>query len=231
MIQVKQLFHSFSIGKKENQQKVEVIKNVSFEINAGEIVAVVGRSGSGKSTLLHLIAGFLQPDQGKILIQKNDLTVMNEEQLASFRLEHVGFIFQNFQLMPGLNAQQNIEFPLILAGVSLEERTKRVEEMLQLVGLQEVARHYPNELSGGQQQRVGIARALINRPSLILADEPTGSLDSETEQEILQLIRDLNQMHHLTFVMITHDDAVAQMADRMYTMHDGVLSGGERHDI
>lgn len=231
MIQVKQLFHSFSIGKKENQQKVEVIKNVSFEINAGEIVAVVGRSGSGKSTLLHLIAGFLQPDQGKILIQNNDLTVMNEEQLASFRLEHVGFIFQNFQLMPGLNAQQNIEFPLILAGVSLEERTKRVEEMLQLVGLQEVARHYPNELSGGQQQRVGIARALINRPSLILADEPTGSLDSETEQEILQLIRDLNQMHHLTFVMITHDDAVAQMADRMYTMHDGVLSGGERHDI
>lgn len=231
MIQVKQLFHSFSIGKKENQQKVEVIKDVSFEINAGEIVAVVGRSGSGKSTLLHLIAGFLQPDQGKILIQKNDLTVMNEEQLASFRLEHVGFIFQNFQLMPGLNAQQNIEFPLILAGVSLEERTKRVEEMLQLVGLQEVARHYPNELSGGQQQRVGIARALINRPSLILADEPTGSLDSETEQEILQLIRDLNQMHHLTFVMITHDDAVAQMADRMYTMHDGVLSGGERHDI
>lgn len=231
MIQVKQLFHSFSIGKKENQQKVEVIKNVSFEINAGEIVAVVGRSGSGKSTLLHLIAGFLQPDQGKILIQNNDLTVMNEEQLASFRLEHVGFIFQNFQLMPSLNAQQNIEFPLILAGVSLEERTKRVEEMLQLVGLQEVARHYPNELSGGQQQRVGIARALINRPSLILADEPTGSLDSETEQEILQLIRDLNQMHHLTFVMITHDDAVAQMADRMYTMHDGVLSGGERHDI
>lgn len=231
MIQVKQLFHSFSIGKKENQQKVEVIKNVSFEINAGEIVAVVGRSGSGKSTLLHLIAGFLQPDQGKILIQKNDLTVMNEEQLASFRLEHVGFIFQNFQLMPGLNAQQNIEFPLILAGVSLEERTKRVEEMLQLVGLQEVARHYPNELSGGQQQRVGIARALINRPTLILADEPTGSLDSETEQEILQLIRDLNQMHQLTFVMITHDDAVAQMADRMYTMHDGVLSGGERHDI
>lgn len=231
MIQVKQLFHSFSIGKKENQQKVEVIKNVSFEINAGEIVAVVGRSGSGKSTLLHLIAGFLQPDQGKILIQKNDLTVMNEEQLASFRLEHVGFIFQNFQLMPGLNAQQNIEFPLILAGVSLEERTKRVEEMLQLVGLQEVARHYPNELSGGQQQRVGIARALINRPSLILADEPTGSLDSETEQEILQLIRDLNQTHQLTFVMITHDDAVAQMADRMYTMHDGVLSGGERHDI
>ncbi|HEY4578570.1 MAG TPA: ABC transporter ATP-binding protein, partial [Savagea sp.] len=213
------------------QQKVEVIKDVSFEINAGEIVAVVGRSGSGKSTLLHLIAGFLQPDQGKILIQKNDLTVMNEEQLASFRLEHVGFIFQNFQLMPGLNAQQNIEFPLILAGVSLEERTKRVEEMLQLVGLQEVARHYPNELSGGQQQRVGIARALINRPSLILADEPTGSLDSETEQEILQLIRDLNQTHHLTFVMITHDDAVAQMADRMYTMHDGVLSGGERHDI
>lgn len=231
MIQVKQLFHSFSIGKKENQQKVEVIKNVSFEINAGEIVAVVGRSGSGKSTLLHLIAGFLQPDQGKILIQNNDLTVMNEEQLASFRLEHVGFIFQNFQLMPGLNAQQNIEFPLILAGVSLEERTKRVEEMLQLVGLQEVARHYPNELSGGQQQRVGIARALINRPSLILADEPTGSLDSETEQEILQLIRDLNQTHQLTFVMITHDDAVAQMADRMYTMHDGVLSGGERHDI
>lgn len=231
MIQVKQLFHSFSIGKKENQQKVEVIKNVSFEINAGEIVAVVGRSGSGKSTLLHLIAGFLQPDQGKILIQNNDLTVMNEEQLASFRLEHVGFIFQNFQLMPGLNAQQNIEFPLILAGVSLEERTKRVEEMLQLVGLQEVARHYPNELSGGQQQRVGIARALINRPSLILADEPTGSLDSETEQEILQLIRDLNQTHQLTFVMITHDDAVAQMADRMYTMHDGVLSGGEHHDI
>lgn len=228
MIQVEHVSHHFTIGKKESKRHIPVIDDVSFHVQKGEVVSIVGRSGSGKSTLLHILAGFMQPVKGTVLLDCTDLTTLNEEQLAQFRLRSVGFIFQNFQLLPSLTAYENVEFPLILAGMEASSRQQRVETMMERVGLTAVGQHYPNELSGGQQQRVSIARALVNNPSIILADEPTGSLDSETERDILTLIQSLNEREGITFVLITHDEAVAQLADRTYTMHDGQLVGGDR---
>lgn len=224
MIQVSNLQHAFKIGKKGREKKVPVLKNINFDVKEGEIISIVGRSGSGKSTLLHAIAGFLKPDHGEIVVRNTVTSAFNEAQSAKFRLEHFGFIFQNFQLMPGLTTYENIELPLKLQGVSKEQRATKVRELLQQVGLVEVQHHYPNELSGGQQQRVSIARALITNPPVIFADEPTGSLDSETEQEILQLIRTLNKKQRITFVIITHDDNVAKAGHRLYRMHDGELT-------
>ncbi|MCM3710352.1 ABC transporter ATP-binding protein [Sporosarcina luteola] len=226
MIQVQELTHSFKIGKKGKERKIPVLKGLSFAINEGEIVSIVGRSGSGKSTLLHILAGFLKPDAGIIQIGDVRTSTFSEAESAKFRLDHFGFIFQNFQLMPGLTAFENVELPLKLAGVAKKDRQKKVQQLLQLVGLTEVQDHYPNELSGGQQQRVSIARALITDPPIIFADEPTGSLDSETEQDILLLIQSLNKTRGITFIIITHDDTVAETADRVYKMHDGELSEG-----
>ncbi|MGN7386389.1 ABC transporter ATP-binding protein [Sporosarcina sp. SAFN-015] len=226
MIQVQELTHSFRIGKKGKEKRVPVLKGLSFAINEGEIVSIVGRSGSGKSTLLHILAGFLKPDAGIIQIGDARTSAFNEAESAKFRLGHFGFIFQNFQLMPGLTAFENVELPLKLAGVANKERKQKVRQLLQLVGLTDVQDHYPNELSGGQQQRVSIARALITDPPIIFADEPTGSLDSETEQDILLLIQSLNKSRGITFIIITHDDTVAETADRIYRMHDGELTEG-----
>ena len=156
----------------------------------------------------------------------------NEAESAKFRLDNFGFVFQNFQLMPGLTAFENVELPLKLKGINKSERQKKVKDLMQNVGLTDVQDHYPNELSGGQQQRVSIARALITDPPIIFADEPTGSLDSETEQDVLLLIQSLNKTRGITFVIITHDDEVAQTADRVYRMHDGELTeGGVQHAI
>ena len=226
MIQVQELTHSFKIGKKGKERQVPVLKGLSFTIDKGEIVSIVGRSGSGKSTLLHIMAGFLKPDAGVIRFGGTVTSAFNETESAKYRLEHFGFIFQNFQLMPGLTAFENVELPLKLAGVAKKDRRKKVQDLLQLVGLTEVQDHYPNELSGGQQQRVSIARALITDPPIIFADEPTGSLDSETEQDILLLIQSLNKTRGITFIIITHDDTVAETADRIYKMHDGELTEG-----
>lgn len=232
MIQVQELTHSFKIGKKGKERQVPVLKGLTFAINEGEIVSIVGRSGSGKSTLLHILAGFLKPDAGIIQIGDVRTSAFSETESAKFRLDHFGFIFQNFQLMPGLTAFENVELPLKLAGTAKKDRRKKVEQLLQLVGLTEVQDHYPNELSGGQQQRVSIARALITDPPIIFADEPTGSLDSETEQDILLLIQSLNKSRGITFIIITHDDTVAETADRIYRMHDGELKvGGVHHAI
>lgn len=226
MITVDALHHTFSIGKKGHEKKVEVLKGISFHIERGEIIAIVGKSGSGKSTLLQIIAGFMKPDSGSILVNNTEIAGYNEKQSAAFRLDNFGFIFQNFQLLPAQTVFENIELPLKLKGISRELRAEKVTELLNKVGLTEVADHYPNELSGGQQQRVSIARAMITNPPIILADEPTGSLDSQTEQEILALIRQLNKEENLTFVIITHDEEVASIADRQFRMTDGVLVGG-----
>ncbi|MDN4494296.1 ABC transporter ATP-binding protein [Ureibacillus aquaedulcis] len=231
MITVKSLHHTFSIGKKGHERKVEVLKGINFHIQTGEIVAIVGKSGSGKSTLLQTIAGFMKPDSGSILVNNTEIAGFTEKQSAAFRLDHFGFIFQNFQLLPSQTVFENIELPLKLKGVSRAIREKKVAELLKKVGLTSVADHYPNELSGGQQQRVSIARAMITNPPIILADEPTGSLDSQTEQEILSLIRLLNKNENLTFVIITHDEEVASIADRQFRMTDGVLVGGMLHVI
>ncbi|KZE37079.1 ABC transporter ATP-binding protein [Bhargavaea cecembensis] len=232
MIEVKGLSHSFRVGKKGKETEVPVLKELALKARDGEIVSIVGRSGSGKSTLLHILAGFLQPDAGRVLVDGTDLTAMGEAQRAAFRLDRFGFVFQNFQLMPGLTAFENIELPLTLKGVPASERKRKVEELMESVGLTGIRGHYPNELSGGQQQRVGIARALVTEPPVIFADEPTGSLDSETEQDILNLILSLNRKYGITFVIITHDDEVAAIANRQYRMHDGELAeGGIRHVV
>ena len=224
MIHVQELSHSFKIGKKGKEKEVPVLKGLSFSVEKGEIVSIVGRSGSGKSTLLHIMAGFLKPDTGIIQIGHVKTSTFNEVESSQFRLTHFGFIFQNFQLMPGLTAFENIELPLKLKGENKHVRRKKVTDLLQHVGLTDVQNHYPNELSGGQQQRVSIARALVTDPPIIFADEPTGSLDSETEQDILLLIQSLNQTRGITFIIITHDDTVAETADRIYRMHDGELT-------
>lgn len=227
MIKVKQVNHTFLIGKKGKEKKVPVLKGLSFEVDKGEIVAIVGKSGSGKSTLLHTIAGFMSPEQGSITVNGQETANLNETERAAFRLNNFGFIFQNFQLMPGLTAFENVELPLKLKGISAKQRKTSVKQMMDKVGLTEVGDHYPNELSGGQQQRVSIARALVTNPPILFADEPTGSLDSETEQDILLLIQNLNQTLGVTFVMITHDEEVASIAHRTFKMRDGELVKGD----
>lgn len=230
MIRVTNLSHSFKIGKKGKEKSVPVLKDVNFTVRKGEIVSIVGKSGSGKSTLLHIIAGFMVPNRGEVMVNEIETSRFNSEDSAAFRLNHYGFIFQNFQLMPGLNAFENIELPLKLQGMDSTERQEKVRTLMEEVGLSAVADHYPNELSGGQQQRVSIARALVTNPPIIFADEPTGSLDSETEQDVLLLIQSLNKNRGITFVIITHDDEVAESANRIYTMHDGELTEGGAQD-
>lgn len=232
MIKIRGLQHHFNIGKKGDQRQVPVLKGVTLEVDKGEIVAILGKSGSGKSTLLHILAGFMLPEAGSVMVNGKETSILKEAEQADFRLQNFGFIFQNFQLMPGLSAFENVELPLKIKGMDEKERRLKVENLLQKVGLQEVSGHYPNELSGGQQQRVSIARALITDAPIILADEPTGSLDSETEKEILLLIQSLNKKLGLTFVIITHDEEVAAVADRQYRLHDGELvKGAQRHAV
>lgn len=223
MITLTNIQHTFLIGKKGQEKKVPVLKNVDLQVDSGDIVAIVGKSGSGKSTLLNAIAGFLKTDSGSIKLNGVDTTDLTEAEHAKFRLKNVGFIFQNFQLMPGLTAFENVELPLKIQGMGKSARFQVVRQIMDRVGLNEVIDHYPNELSGGQQQRVCIARALVTKPAIILADEPTGSLDSETELEILDLIKSLNESMDITFVIITHDEEVANSAHKKYRMHDGEL--------
>ncbi|SOB93373.1 acetoin utilization transport system ATP-binding protein [Ureibacillus xyleni] len=229
MIKVDSLKHTFTIGKKDKENRIEVLKGINFNIQSKEIVAIVGKSGSGKSTLLQIIAGFMKPESGSILINNTEIAHFSEKESAAFRMNHFGFIFQNFQLLPGQTVFENIELPLKLKGIGHQVRQKKVQEILKKVGLVEVEDHYPNELSGGQQQRVAIARAMITNPPIILADEPTGSLDSQTEQEILLLIQQLNKNEEITFVIITHDEEVASIANRKLRMSDGFLVGGTQY--
>ncbi|RNA69390.1 ABC transporter ATP-binding protein [Alteribacter keqinensis] len=223
MIKVEHLHYSYVIGKKGKQSSVPVLKDVCFEINKGEIVSIIGRSGSGKSTVLNLLSGYIKADSGKLTINSTDVTDLNEKQWAKFRLDHFGFIFQNYELIPGLTAFENVELPLTLKGIDRKTREGKAHEMIQKVGLSEHKGHYPNELSGGQQQRVSIARALITEPMMILADEPTGSLDSETEAEVLSLIKQLNKDQQITFLIITHDQEVANIGNRTLKIHDGMM--------
>ncbi|WHY88363.1 ABC transporter ATP-binding protein [Neobacillus novalis] len=221
MITIKKLSHDFVIGKKGRQTIIPVLRDISFSVEKGEIVTIVGRSGSGKSTLLNLVSGFIHPKEGEIWISGEKVSDMNEAKFADFRIHNLGFIFQSFQLIPSMTAFQNVELPLILKGINEGDRRKQTEEMLKKVGLLDYQDHYPGELSGGQQQRVSIARALIINPPLILADEPTGSLDSETEEELLQFIKELNRDMGITFLIITHDDKVAEIGDRTIELRDG----------
>ena len=231
MISVQNLHHTFKIGKKGNEKVIPVLKGINLTVEAGEIVSILGKSGSGKSTLLQAMAGLMKPNEGAIYMNNTNIVPLTESEMAKFRLENFGFIFQNFQLLPNQNVYENIEIPLKLKGLSKAIRKAKVEEIMRKVGLDHVADHYPNELSGGQQQRVAIARAMITGSPVIFADEPTGSLDMQTEQEILLLIQMLNQKENLTFVIITHDEEVASIAHTTYRMHDGLLKGEKEYAI
>ena len=204
-----------------------VLAGISFDIGAGEFLALMGPSGSGKSTLLNLIAGIDQPDSGELLVDGVNIGALSEVELADWRAGNVGFIFQFYNLMPVLTAFENVELPLLLSSLSRAERRDHVEAVLDLVGLQDRAEHYPNELSGGQQQRVAIARALVSDPNLIVADEPTGDLDRESAEGILTLMQTLNRELHKTIIMVTHDARAAAYAHAIMHLEKGELSARE----
>ena len=208
-------------------QVVPVLAGLSFAIAEGEFLALMGPSGSGKSTLLNLIAGIDRPDSGQLLVAEQDIGRLSEAELADWRARHVGFIFQFYNLMPVLTAQENVELPLLLKNLSRRERRERASTALAMVGLGDRLDHRPNELSGGQQQRVAIARALITDPTLIVADEPTGDLDRESADDILHLLQRLNRELGKTIVMVTHDPHAARSAHAIMHLEKGELSDRE----
>lgn len=208
-------------------QTIEVLTDISFDIHEGDYLALMGPSGSGKSTLLNLIAGIDKPTAGKILVRGVDIATLNDAELADWRAVHVGFIFQFYNLMPVLSAQENVELPLLLTSLSRRERRERALLALELVGLADRVSHAPSELSGGQQQRVAIARAIVSDPTLIVADEPTGDLDRKSGEEILQLLDRLNRELGKTIVMVTHDQKAAAAARAIRHLEKGELSGLE----
>lgn len=208
-------------GKGEN--KVVALDNVSFSVEKGEFVAIVGASGSGKSTLLHLLGGVDRPTSGKVYINNTDIFKMNDDKLAIFRRRQVGLIYQFYNLLPILNVRENITLPLELDSVKPDE--EEVKELLKVLGLLNRSNHLPNELSGGQQQRTSIGRALITKPSIVLADEPTGNLDSKASEEIVSLLKKSNKELKQTIILITHNLEIAKMADRVITLEDGKIVG------
>jgi len=208
---------------RRGDQVVPVLRDITLEIARGEFIALMGPSGSGKSTLLNLVAGIDKPDAGSLLVDGEDITRLSEVDLADWRAAHVGFIFQFYNLMPVLDAFENVELPLLLTRLSRAERRERVHTALALVGLADRMEHYPNELSGGQQQRVAIARALITDPAIIVADEPTGDLDRKSAEEILGLLRRLNAEMGKTVVMVTHDWHAVESARRVVHLEKGEL--------
>ena len=219
VISVKDLYKIYRVG----DSKVRALNGVSFTIEKGEFCAIVGTSGSGKSTLLNMLAGLEKPTKGEIVIAGEHMETKNENQLVKFRREHIGFIFQSFNLLASMNALENVAMPLTFQGMDKEKRLKKAEEVLELVGLSKHKNHKPTQMSGGQQQRVGIARALVVQPEIIFADEPTGNLDSKTSAEVMNLIKKIIREKNQTLVMVTHDDHLASFADRIFRISDGKI--------
>lgn len=206
---------------KQGNHVVKALDGIDLKVCEGEFVAVVGTSGSGKSTLLHMMGGLDNPTSGKVIVNGEDISQKNEGQLTIFRRRHIGFVFQNYNLVPMLNVYENIVLPVELDGNKVDKEF--LNDIVSMLGLSERMENMPNELSGGQQQRVSIARALITKPDIILADEPTGNLDTKTSEDVLSLFRMTSVKYHQTIVMITHNDAIAQMADRIIRIEDGKI--------
>ena len=222
MIEIKNIRKSFG--------SLEVLRGIDLTINKGEVVSIVGPSGAGKTTLLQIIGTLDKPDTGTICVDSIDVTTLSQKKLSDFRNEHIGFVFQFHQLLPEFTAIENVMIPAYIAGVSNKEARKKAEELLRFMGLTERAHHKPNELSGGEKQRVAVAHALINNPAVILADEPSGSLDSKNKEELHQLFFDLRDKFGQTFVIVTHDESLAQLTDRTIHMRDGILENLESQD-
>ena len=201
--------------------RIEVLKGINLSMEQGEFCVLLGPSGSGKSTLLNMLAGLEKPTKGEVIIAGKHIEKLNEEQLVTFRRDHVGFIFQSFHLMGTLNAVENVALPLSFRGVPRDVRVRKANEMLDLVKLGKHKKHLPNQMSGGQQQRVGVARALVVDPDIIFADEPTGNLDSHTSEEVMELMQRVVREQKKTLVMVTHDDHLATYADRVFHIRDG----------
>lgn len=222
LLEISNICKTFGSG----ETAVHALKNVSFSIKKGEYVAIVGESGSGKSTLLNIIGALDTPTSGNVKVAGKDIYSLNDSQLTIFRRRNIGFIFQNFNLIPELTVEQNIIFPVLLDYRNPDK--KYLEELLTILNLKERRHHLPSQLSGGQQQRVAIGRALFTHPSLILADEPTGNLDTKNSSEVITLLRDTARKYKQTIVMITHSQSIAQSADRILQVSDGVLTDLER---
>lgn len=209
----------------DGETAVKALDNVSLHVEKGEFVAIIGPSGSGKSTLLHILGGVDRPTSGKVFIEDTDIYSLNETNLAVFRRRQIGLIYQFYNLIPVLNVEENITLPLLLDGRKVDRQ--RLDLMMADLGLQKRIHHLPNQLSGGQQQRVSIGRALINNPALVLADEPTGNLDSQNSSEILELLKSFNKAFQQTLLIITHDERIALQADRIISIEDGKISRDE----
>ena len=222
MITIKDIKKSFG--------SLEVLKGIDLHIDKGEVVSIVGPSGAGKTTLLQIIGTLDKPDAGSILIDNVNVTTLSQKKLADFRNRHIGFVFQFHQLLPEFTALENIMIPAYIAGTSSKAAKQRAEELLQFMGLSDRAKHKPNELSGGEKQRVAVARALVNNPAVILADEPSGSLDTKNKEELHQLFFDLRDKFGQTFVIVTHDEQLASITDRTIHMRDGLLENLESLD-
>ena len=228
LISNEKIIETIAVGRKYElgSEEVVAVKDVSLEVNTGQFIAIVGRSGSGKTTLLNLIAGLDQATSGQVLFEGKDLAEMNEKELTQIRRNKIGFVFQSFGLLPLLSAYENVELPLRISGVKAGEREERAKAGLEMVGLTRRANHRPYELSGGEQQRVAIARAVVSRPPLIIADEPTGELDSNNARSIFALFREMVEEQGISVVAATHDSTLLAMADSVKEMKDGSMVEG-----
>jgi len=210
---------------------IKALDNINLKIKRGESLSIIGTSGSGKSTLLNLIGGLLKPTTGKIIVDGSDISTYSDNEMTNYRKNMVGFVFQSFNLIPTLTAVENVEYPMIFSGISREERLKRSEETLEKLGLGDRLKHKPTELSGGEQQRVSIARAIINEPEIILADEPTGNLDSKTGKGIMDVLKTINEEIGGTLIIVTHDIYISYYSDRRVYLSDGKIEKIEEVEV
>lgn len=220
LIKMEGIKKSFNIGK---ENELEILHGINFDVNEGDFVSVVGQSGSGKSTLMNIIGLLDRQTSGYYQLNGVDISKLKDSELSAYRSKKIGFVFQNFNLIPRSNALKNVELPMTYAGVSKKERTERAEKLLEVVEMKDRMDHLPNELSGGQKQRVAIARSMANNPDIILADEPTGALDSKTGRNVMDLFHKLNKEEKRTIIIITHNMELAEEATRIYKMTDGLL--------